>query len=269
MPRPPIERARTMSASSEAATTDRLVFLHGFTQTHHHWHTAAQLIADRLPTSPTLVFVDLPGHGLSGDDRLEIDRSGPPLVELAGAGTYIGYSMGGRFALTAALAGQDMVERLIVIGATPGLQEPDERSERRRLDHERADRLEQIGVDVFLDEWLAAPLFDTLPADERGLGQRRRNGIAGLAHSLRRCGTGNQPPLWDRLEQVSIPVLVIAGDRDLKFTEIGRRMTAALPNAVFVPIAAAGHAVHIEQPDATADAISSWLVDTTIRAETT
>ncbi len=251
-----------MSATSETSTTDRLVFLHGFTQTHHHWHRGAHLIADRLPTSPTLAFVDLPGHGLSGDDRLGIDMSGPPLVALAGAGTYIGYSMGGRFALTAASAGRGIVERLVLIGATPGLREPVERSQRRLLDHERAERLERVGVDAFLDEWLAAPLFDTLPADERDLDHRRRNSVAGLASSLRRCGTGNQTPLWEQLGQISIPVLVIAGDHDLKFTEIGREIAATLPNAVFAPIAAAGHAVHIEQPDATADVIADWLIDT-------
>jgi 2-succinyl-6-hydroxy-2,4-cyclohexadiene-1-carboxylate synthase len=256
-----------MSATSEAATTDRLVFLHGFTQTHHHWHRCAHLVADRLPTSPTLAFVDLPGHGLSGDDRLGIDASGPSLIELAGAATYIGYSMGGRFALTAASAGTGVVERLVLIGATPGLREPAERSERRRLDSERAERLEQIGIDAFLDEWLAAPLFDTLPADERGLEQRRRNGVAGLAHSLRRCGTGNQAPLWDHLDELSMPVLVIAGTRDPKFTEIGRQMTEALPNGVFAPIASAGHAAHLEQPEATADVIAGWLADTALPAE--
>jgi pimeloyl-ACP methyl ester carboxylesterase len=63
--------------------TDRLVFLHGFTQTHHHWHACAHLLAHRLPNVPTLGFVDLPGHGLSGADRTPIDLAGSVPAALA------------------------------------------------------------------------------------------------------------------------------------------------------------------------------------------
>lgn len=249
-----------MPATSEpAAATDRLVFLHGFTQTHHHWHRGAQLIAERLGNEPTLAFVDLPGHGLSSDDRTGITDSGRSLARLAGAGTYIGYSMGGRFGLVAALAGPEFVERLVLIGATPGIDADAERSDRRRLDGERARRLEQIGLDRFLDEWLSAPMFAALPTDGRGLEHRRRNSVEGLAHSLRSCGTGSQVSLWQQLVRIEIPVLVIAGELDLKFNEIGRRMTEALPDATFASIGGAGHAAHSEQPDQTAGLIADWL----------
>jgi 2-succinyl-6-hydroxy-2,4-cyclohexadiene-1-carboxylate synthase len=238
----------------------RLVFLHGFTQTHHHWHRCAHLIADGLGDDPTLAFVDLPGHGLSAGDRSEIVQSGPPLVELVGAGTYIGYSMGGRFALTAALARGGVVRQLVLIGATPGFTELADAQERRRVDSERADRLEQIGVDAFLDEWLAAPLFATLPTDRYGLEYRRRNTVGGLAHSLRWCGTGNMgATMWAALERIPIPVLVIAGELDGKFTTIGQRMVATLPNGTFAPIAGAGHAAHTERPDEVSATIADWL----------
>jgi 2-succinyl-6-hydroxy-2,4-cyclohexadiene-1-carboxylate synthase len=249
-----------MSAPPEPGPpTGRLVFLHGFTQTHHHWHHCADLIADRLADRPTLAFVDLPGHGLSNRDLTEIAASGPPIVELAGQGTYIGYSMGGRFALAAALARWGIVERLVLIGATPGIENDAERYERHRLDRERADRIETIGIEPFLDEWLAAPMFANLPHSEHDLEHRRRNYVTGLAHSLRWCGTGNQAPMWQHLERIPIPILVIAGELDTKFTEIGRRMTDALPNATFVPIPGAGHAAHTERPGATAGTIADWL----------
>ena len=254
-----------MSATPETATADRLVFLHGFTQTHHHWHRCAHLIADRRPRPTTLAFVDLPGHGLSANDRTEIAAAGPPLVDLAGGGTYVGYSMGGRFGLVAALARWGIVERLVLIGATPGIDDDTERAERRRLDRRRADRIEQIGVAAFVDEWLAAPLFSRLPPDPRGLEHRRRNTADGLAHSLRWCGTGNQAPLWEHLHRIPIPVLVIAGQLDTKFVQIGRRMADALPAATFAEIADAGHAAHTERPEATADVIAGWLADTTGR----
>ena len=252
-----------MPATSErAAGGNRLVFLHGFTQTHHHWHQCAHLIADRLPVAPTLAFVDLPGHGLSSEDRSEIVSSGPALADLAGSGTYIGYSMGGRFALVAGLARWGLIERLVLIGATPGIDDEAQRRQRRRLDEERAERVEQIGVDASVDEWLAAPMFASLPPDPAGLEQRRRNTADGLTHSLRWCGTGNQVGLWQVLHRLPIPVLVIAGEFDAKFTEIARRMADALPVGTFASIAEAGHAAHSEQPVATADAIADWLMAT-------
>lgn len=248
-----------MPATSERpAAGRRLVFLHGFTQTHHHWHRCAHLIAGRCAAPTTLAFVDLPGHGLSGDDHTPIGRAGRAIAELAGRGTYVGYSMGGRFALHAALAGH-AVERLVLIGATPGIADAAERAERRALDEARADRLEEVGVDAFLDEWLAAPLFATLPTDRTGREHRLANTAAGLAASLRSAGTGHQESLWDDLERIRVPVLVLAGEHDATFAAIGRQMSDRLPDATFALVPDAGHACHLEQPERTAAVIVSWL----------
>ena len=248
-----------MPVRSDSRSTDRLVFLHGFTQTHHHWHAVAHTIAQALDRSPVLTFVDLPGHGLAAADRTPIADAGDPLATLAGRGTYVGYSMGGRFALVAAVARPDLVERLVLIGATPGIEDDDERAERRSLDAERADRIERDGVERFLDTWLAAPMFAGLPDDPVGLAHRRRNTAAGLAASLRTAGTGSQPSLWHRLDEITAPVLVLAGERDTKFTEIGRRMAERLPRATFVSVTGAGHAAHTERPAETVRIVADWL----------
>ncbi len=250
-----------MPARSDAADDRRrLVFLHGFTQTHHHWHRCAHLLADRLDDRPTLAFVDLPGHGLSSDDDLGIVSAATPLVDLTGRGAYVGYSMGGRFALLAALTGRPEVERLVLIGATAGADDPSGCADRLRADGERADRLERIGVDAFLEEWLAAPLFATLPAERRGLEHRRRNTVTGLAQSLRWSGTGNMgSAVWDALPGIDVPVLLLAGELDAKFTAIGRRIEELIPGAMFAAIPGAGHAAHAEQPEATADLVAAWL----------
>lgn len=248
-----------MPARSESGFADRLVFLHGFTQTHHHWHAGARRLAGALESTPALSFVDLPGHGLAAADRTPIADAGAPLAELAGRGTYIGYSMGGRFALTAAVARPDLVERLVLIGGTPGIEDDAERAERRVLDGERAAQIERDGVDRFLDTWLAAPMFAGLPDDPDGLAHRRRNTAAGLASSLRLAGTGSQPSLWGRLEEITGPVLVLAGSLDTKFTDIGRRLAEQLPDATFATIPGAGHAAHTERPDEVAETIATWL----------
>lgn len=239
--------------------SDRLVFLHGFTQTHHHWHACAHLIDASLDRPNTLAFVDLPGHGLSNDEALTIEAAAPELVALGGAGTYVGYSMGARHALAAACAGAAQIERLVLIGGTAGLADPGERAERVAADEARAEHIERIGVSAFVDEWLSQPLFAGLAVADDDRRHRLRNTAAGLAASLRLAGTGAQQPLWEGLAALDIPVLVLAGERDTKFVEIGRRMADLIPGAVFAPIPGAGHAAHTEQPGATATLIAGWL----------
>jgi len=248
-----------MPARSDRGGTHRLVFLHGFTQTHHHWHGLALGLGDRLGGVPALTFVDLPGHGLSTDDTTAIDEGADAVAVLGGAGTYVGYSMGGRFAVLATLARPDLVERLVLIGATAGLVDAAERASRRVLDEERAARIEEIGVDPFLDDWLAAPMFANLPHDRNGLEHRRHNTVAGLTHSLRSAGTGSQPSVWERLHEITVPVLVLAGGHDTKFIDIGHRLAAAIPSATFAEIPEAGHAAHIERSADTIDIVARWL----------
>lgn len=237
----------------------RLAFLHGFTQTHHSWHRCAALVGAGLGRPTTLSFPDLPGHGLSSTETAGIADAATELADTLGSGTVIGYSMGGRTALHVALVPGNRVDRLVLIGATAGLADPHERRARRVADEERAARVERIGVDAFLDEWLAAPLFATLPTDPAGLEQRRQNTAAGLAHSLRTAGTGAQESLWDRLAEIEVPVLVLAGALDDKFTSIGRAMAERLSDATFATVAGAGHAAHSEQPESVADTIATWL----------
>ena len=237
----------------------RLIFLHGFTQTHHHWHVCARLIAQRLDDDPALTFYDMPGHGLSSDTRVTIEEAAPRLLALGGHGTYIGYSMGARHALSAACAGGPEVERLVLVGGTAGLADPTERNARIADDEAKARHLEEIGVGAFIDEWLAQPMFAGIDVADSDRRHRVGNSVEGLAASLRLAGTGAQQPVWAMLGSITVPVLVLAGERDTKFTEIGLRMASAIPNATFASIPSAGHAAHAEQPEATAALIGDWL----------
>jgi 2-succinyl-6-hydroxy-2,4-cyclohexadiene-1-carboxylate synthase len=241
------------------AVTDRLVFLHGFTQTHHHWQPCAHLIAAQVPEHPTLAFLDLPGHGLSGSDHRSIEAVAEEIPRLGGSGTYIGYSMGGRHLLGAAVRRPTEIERLVVIGAHAGLTEPEDRAARVAEDEVRARRVEEVGVEQFVDEWLAMPMFAGVPFGEHDRRHRRRNTAAGLAASLRLAGTGVQQSVWDGLAGITVPTLVLAGERDAKFAEIGRRIAAAVPTATFEVIPGVGHATFGEAPDATAEVIATWL----------
>ena len=173
----------------------RLILAHGFTQNARCWGP----FAEHLAVDHDLTLVDAPGHGRSGHDEADLWTAARLLTEVGGPGVYVGYSMGGRTALHAALAHPEVVRGLVLIGATPGLPGEDERAQRRRADDELASRLLDIGLPAFLDRWLSQPLFAGLDAEAAALPARLTNRPDGLAASLRRCGTGNQEPLWDRL----------------------------------------------------------------------
>ena len=128
-----------------------------------------------------------------------------------------------------------------------------EREERRTSDEALAASIEREGVPVFIERWEHLPLFAsqrTLPFEcsEALYRQRLQNNATGLAQSLRGVGTGVQPSLYTRLPTLHIPVLLIAGELDTKFTTIAKHMAQALPQSQLHIISAAGHTVHLEQP---------------------
>jgi 2-succinyl-6-hydroxy-2,4-cyclohexadiene-1-carboxylate synthase len=226
-----------------------LVLLHGFTQTSRSWQSIAHALAGRYrPATP-----DLPGHGdFAGRRPASFEACDAYLRALTdGPFTLVGYSMGGRVALHAALALGDRVQRLVLIGATPGLADKGERVARAADDAALADRIEAIGIDAFVREWGAQPLFDGIP---RGVADaihadRRRNTAAGLAAALRGLGTGVMPPLWDRLGELAMPVELVVGERDAKFRTIAERMAERIRTARVLVVPGAGHVAHLEVPE--------------------
>jgi 2-succinyl-6-hydroxy-2,4-cyclohexadiene-1-carboxylate synthase len=234
-----------------------MVLVHGFTQSARCWGPFADSLASG---GWELVAVDAPGHGRSSDVHASIEDGAALLGDVGRRAVYVGYSMGGRLALRLALDRPELVRALVLIGASPGIEDADERVARVASDEALATKLEAVGVDAFLDDWLRQPLFATLPADRAMRDERRTNTVAGLASSLRLAGTGAMEPLWSRLHEVRVPVLMVTGQRDGKFTALAQRMAAALnPHGWVVEVPDAGHSVHLEQPAATAHAVTSWL----------
>lgn len=234
----------------------RLVLVHGFTQTARCWAP----VDDGLAADHEVVTVDAPGHGTKSAVRADLWAGARLLAEEAGPGAWLGYSMGGRLALHVALARPDVVDRLILVGATGGIDEEAERVARVAADEDLARRLEEEGVDRFLDSWLAHPLFAGLPPEAAHLDERRTNTAAGLASSLRLAGTGRQEPLWERLAAVDIPVLVVAGALDAKFAALGERLVACIgSNASLALVPGAGHTAHLERPEAFLSIAGDWL----------
>jgi 2-succinyl-6-hydroxy-2,4-cyclohexadiene-1-carboxylate synthase len=232
-----------------------LVLLHGFTQTRQSWRRTIAALDGRYRA----IAPDLPGHGLLSERRP---------ASLAAVLAYLaalidephalaGYSMGGRIALHAALARPELVTRLVLLGASPGLADPGERTSRRAADDALADRIEQIGVERFAAEWAELPLWEGQPERVRAAAKadRLRNTADGLAAALRGLGTGALEPLWDRLGELAMPVTLVAGERDAKFRGIAERMAERIPRAEVRVIPGAGHAAQLERPELVAAAI--------------
>jgi 2-succinyl-6-hydroxy-2,4-cyclohexadiene-1-carboxylate synthase len=239
-----------------AEGADRLVLVHGFTQTGRCWGP----FADDLARDHELVLVDAPGHGGSADLRTDLWEGAALLGATGGRATYVGYSMGGRLALHLALRRPELVERLVLIGATGGIDDDAERAARRDADESLADHLLAIGVPAFLDEWLAQPLFAGLTPATACLDERLANTAEGLASSLRQAGTGTQEPLWDRLGAIEVPVLLLAGVDDAKFSAVAGRLARSIgPNATVAVVPRAGHSAQLESPLDTASIVRRWL----------
>lgn len=243
-----------------------VLFLHGFTGRAAGWRTfASRFESKRLCYAP-----DLPGHGSTG--------APPPgfgLVEAAGAirgicevlavrsAAVVGYSMGGRIALHLALAAPRLVDRLVLVGASPGIEDASERAARRDADDAWARRIEE-DYEAFVGAWLAQPIFAEGPAllPERREALRREklsHDPAGLAAALRAFSVAEQAPLHPALETVTAPVLWVAGEMDAKYRAIAESMAARMPHAEARIIAGAGHAPHLDTPDRFLSAIAPFL----------
>jgi 2-succinyl-6-hydroxy-2,4-cyclohexadiene-1-carboxylate synthase len=185
--------------------------------------------------------------------------------ELHGRALYCGYSMGGRLCLRLALDRPDLVRGLVVLSASPGIADNAERTARREADEKLAREVERDGVDAFLDRWLRQPLFATLPPDAAGLDARRAgNTVATLTHALRELGQGAQEPLWDQLGELEPPFVPAAGVIDEKYVEIAFEMAARVgPDVHPVLIGGAGHAAHLENPEAVASLLRRVAHDVT------
>lgn len=230
----------------------RVRLVHGFTQTHRSWAT----VEARLPSDWDVQGIEVP-------DGLDFSSTAEAIGMRGGPGAWVGYSMGGRLCLQLALDRPDLVERLVLVSASPGIDRAPERLERRTADERLAHEAELVGVDVFLERWLSQRLFETLPADAAMLDDRRKgNTVHRIAHQLRALGQGVQESLWPRLGELTMPVLIVTGAYDRKYSEIGEQMAAAIATARLETVAKAGHAVHLERPVEVAELLTSWVAAT-------
>ena len=264
----PSQRVGSLAASMTGKGEPVLV-IHGFTGCAQ----AMAPLVDRLD-GWRRIAVDLPGHGQSESPaalgRYSIDATVEALAELivemdAAPCAVVGYSMGGRVALSLAAAHRKLCRSLVLVSATAGITDPAERASRQRADAALADLIAQRGLRHFVDHWTALPMWATLRerlgpvAWQASIRQRLTCHPLGLAHSLRAAGTGSMRPLWEELGSVDVPTLLLCGELDTKFVDLGAQMASQLPNSRLTVLPDAGHAAHLEQPRTCATAIREHL----------
>lgn len=245
----------------DAGVGEPVLLLHGFTNTGSSWDGIAARLraAGRRTLAPDLV-----GHGRSavpgGVASYTMARCADDLAALLDAcglrsAHVVGYSMGGRVALAFAAAHPARVRTLVTVGASAGIADPAERAARRESDAALADAILRDGVAAFVARWMRQPLFSS----QRRLGaaalarmetERLAQPARGLALSLRGMGAGAQAPLHAELPGLPMPALFVAGAEDAKFVRLAHELAAAVPGARAAVVPEAGHAAHLEQPDA-------------------
>lgn len=243
--------------------------LHGFTGCATTW----RFLADTIGVGYRLLAVDALGHGGSDsprDPRVYImQRTIQSLEELMDRLDiervhWLGYSMGGRIALSAAVALPWRTTSLMLESASPGLPTARERLARFQDDVALASRIEQEGIERFVDYWQSIPLWASqqqLAPEVRAQvrAQRLDNNPFGLANSLRGVGTGAQPALHDRLGELTCPSLFMAGEEDTRYSAIAQEMHKAATGSQVSIIKEAGHAAHLEQPRAFVAVVECFL----------
>jgi 2-succinyl-6-hydroxy-2,4-cyclohexadiene-1-carboxylate synthase len=228
----------------------RVVLVPGFTQTASSWVRTAAVVRE----SCEVRAVEVPGPGTFASTARAIGAAG-------GRSIYVGYSMGGRLCLRLALDQPALVRGLMLISTTPGIAEAPDRAARVAADEALAESIEQDGVHAFLERWLQQPLFAGVPDDAPGLADRRRLTPEFLTACLRQLGTGAMEPMWNRLGNLAMPVMLVTGTRDQKFTTIAHHMLERMHAGVTHVQLDAGHALPLEQPAVLGGLITAFATE--------
>uniref|UniRef100_A0A7N0VBE5 Mandelate racemase/muconate lactonizing enzyme C-terminal domain-containing protein n=2 Tax=Kalanchoe fedtschenkoi TaxID=63787 RepID=A0A7N0VBE5_KALFE len=269
-----------------AASNNVLIFLHGFLGTSDDWIDIMKVISG----SARCISLDIPGHGRTKirnhgtEEWQECSLSMEVITDFLHKlichvtphkVTLVGYSMGARIGLYMAVKFASKVEGAIVISGSPGLKDEASKKIRRKIDDSRTRSLIGNGLQLFLDNWYAGELWDSLRDHPRFksivTSRSQHDDISSLAKSLSGLSIGRQQSLWGDLMSCTIPILIIVGEKDTKFRRIAREMLLELGSSTksednemndihqMVEVPGSGHAVHLENPLAVIKEIRQFL----------
>jgi pimeloyl-ACP methyl ester carboxylesterase len=228
-----------------------LLLTHGYSSTSAMWR--GQIEA--LSRHHKLVLWDMRGHGQSDypadqaaySEALTVADMAALLDEI-GAGRAIvgGLSLGGYMSLAFYRAYPERVRALLIIDTGPGFRKDDAREAWNKRAHETAERFEREGLAV----------LQSLSRERSGVSHRNAGGLARAARGML---TQRDARVIEALPDIKVPALVVVGAEDAPFLAASDYMAAKIPGAKKAVIAAAGHAVNIDQPEAFIAAVLPFL----------
>ena len=235
-----------------------ILTIHGFTGNMSTWDYFSRVARSEY----SVISLDMLGHGISdtpeNPELYSLEITVRVLAELLDILSiqrvhWLGYSMGGRIALAAAILLSERTLSVTLESASPGLHTLDERAARIYSDEMLADKLETEGMVAFVDYWESLPLWASqtrLPEDVRQKLrlQRLMGSPTGFANSLRGIGTGAQPSFHGLLPGLQVPTLFIAGEEDEKSVSIAQEMHCTVARSQLRIVQESGHVVHLEKP---------------------
>lgn len=245
-----------------------IVFLHGFMGAGADWREICELLAEEY----YCVCPDLPGHGANIADDLGAQLTIAQLAIDLGAlcaelglhePVVVGYSLGGRVALSIALQFPSLMRALVLESASPGVEGALQRESRSATDDARAAALLAGGVPAFTKSWYSAPLFQSLHRYPVLLAKlqaaRSTNDARWLARVVRDLSPGRAASVWAELASIQIRTLLVAGALDVQYTSTVQRMAVVMPSATSLIVPDAGHNVHLEEPIVFVQALRQFL----------
>lgn len=244
-----------------------VVLLHGFAQSTESWDPIAPLLAERR----YVVAFDFVGHGRSDkpDDPTVYEMGA--VIEALSAFLHdrfatkvalVGYSMGGRIALSYACKEPSRLSALIVESAGLGAKNGQQHVAMQHRDADLIERLLTSDIESFTTYWESLPLFETqrkLPEEIRDRVRQGRlsNDPRALAYTVRGTGQHSMVDLTEHIKHLPMPILYIAGILDRKYLKIAenlqyeKNVTCVLLNT--------GHNTHLEDSATFAKQVDGFL----------
>ena len=208
---------------------------------------------------------DKRGHGLSDGtpgpyamEQLAADLA--RLLDARGASGVVvcGLSIGGMIAQALAAARPDLVRGLVLMDTAHRIGTPEMWNE--RIGAIRAGGISSI-ANAILVRWFS-PAFHEEHAAELA-GWRNMLTRTPLEGYVACCAAIRDADLTEAARGISVPTLCMVGDEDGSTPpEVVAELARLVPGSRLVTVAGAGHLPCVEQPDATAAAISSFLSET-------
>lgn len=224
---------------------ETLVCLHGAVGNTSDWEGLRLAVESWAQCEALCLWDTEPGDLIRWSKWLSSEYGGEDRI-------LVGYSLGGRLALHSLVHAETAWRAAVIISGHTGMDSDDERHARLITDDLWAKRLEALPPEEFNAMWQRQPVLQSsLPVSIDPHPEMTR--------SFREWSLGNQEDLLNSLSKLKIPTLWVTGEHDPKFGIIAQRAAYSMFDAAHVVISDAGHRVHMDQPEATADAILTFV----------